>query len=293
MYSKTASRQNDLYKTLGLKRNCSKKDIKKQFHTLALQCHPDKTINSQEGKAKFTSIQEAYQVLMDDKKRKIYDKLGFKGLALEQECQDFVKSNANNVFYQSGFGGSDKSAFDILRDIMEENEEPSSVYDDISSGFSDDFKTTMRSYIENNVESTDSDEEDFCSRYRPIFMNQDFLKSSTLLQHQLEKTPNFNHSQQQTSYSFTDNNGKQYTKTVNSTLMNGKGKVNIHETLKNGDSVLENQQERDVDFSNNENKPLPISRYLDENCDSSEEETTFPSLGLSKASKRIFKEKDY
>jgi preprotein translocase subunit Sec63 len=40
MSSKNFHKQQDLYKTLGLKKNCSKREIKKQFHKLALLYHP-------------------------------------------------------------------------------------------------------------------------------------------------------------------------------------------------------------------------------------------------------------
>lgn len=65
----------DYYRTLGVERNASDKDIKQAFRTLARQYHPD--VNpEQEAEAKFKEINEAYTVLSDPEKRRRYDDLG-------------------------------------------------------------------------------------------------------------------------------------------------------------------------------------------------------------------------
>jgi len=60
------------YKTLGVDKNASLKDIKKAYRKLALKLHPDvsKEKNAEE---KFKKLAEAYEVLSDDKRRKSYD----------------------------------------------------------------------------------------------------------------------------------------------------------------------------------------------------------------------------
>ncbi|MFA6392517.1 MAG: molecular chaperone DnaJ [Candidatus Paceibacterota bacterium] len=63
----------DYYKTLGVEKNASKEEIKKAFHKLAHTHHPDK--NNGDDK-KFKEVNEAYQVLSDDKKRSSYDQFG-------------------------------------------------------------------------------------------------------------------------------------------------------------------------------------------------------------------------
>lgn len=63
----------DYYKILGVEKNASKEEIKKAFHKLAHTHHPDK--NKGDDK-KFKEINEAYQVLSDDKKRSTYDQFG-------------------------------------------------------------------------------------------------------------------------------------------------------------------------------------------------------------------------
>ncbi|XP_037063087.1 dnaJ homolog subfamily B member 3-like isoform X2 [Peromyscus leucopus] len=63
------------YKVLGVPQNASSSDIKKAFHQLALQIHPDKNPGDKEAaEERFKQVSEAYHVLSDAKKRKDYDR---------------------------------------------------------------------------------------------------------------------------------------------------------------------------------------------------------------------------
>ncbi len=62
----------DYYKTLGVARTASTAEIKKAFRKLARTHHPD----AGGDEAKFKEINEAYEVLSDEKKRKLYDQYG-------------------------------------------------------------------------------------------------------------------------------------------------------------------------------------------------------------------------
>lgn len=62
----------DYYKTLGVPRNATEDEIKKAFRKLARKHHPD----AGGDEAKFKEINEAYEVLSDEKKRKLYDQYG-------------------------------------------------------------------------------------------------------------------------------------------------------------------------------------------------------------------------
>ncbi len=66
----------DYYKTLGVTKTASKEEISKAFKKLARKCHPDLNPNKPEAEAKFKEINEAYEVLKDEEKRKLYDTLG-------------------------------------------------------------------------------------------------------------------------------------------------------------------------------------------------------------------------
>jgi len=71
----------DYYETLGISRNASSEDIKKAYRRLAIKYHPDKNReNSKEAEEKFKEVSEAYKILSDGEKRKIYDEYGHAGL---------------------------------------------------------------------------------------------------------------------------------------------------------------------------------------------------------------------
>ncbi len=62
----------DYYKTLGVSRNATQDEIKKAYRRLARTHHPD----AGGDEAKFKEINEAYEVLSDERKRKLYDQYG-------------------------------------------------------------------------------------------------------------------------------------------------------------------------------------------------------------------------
>ncbi|XP_076039124.1 dnaJ heat shock protein family (Hsp40) member B6 mrj [Oratosquilla oratoria] len=71
----------DYYKVLEIGRTATNSDIKKAYRRLALKWHPDKNPDNQDDATKkFKEISEAYEVLSDEKKRKIYDQYGKEGL---------------------------------------------------------------------------------------------------------------------------------------------------------------------------------------------------------------------
>src|SRR5258708_2452759 len=68
----------DYYATLGVAKGATHDEIRKAFRKLARQHHPDvsKDKDKKSAEAKFKEINEAYEVLGDDEKRKRYDELG-------------------------------------------------------------------------------------------------------------------------------------------------------------------------------------------------------------------------
>jgi curved DNA-binding protein len=66
----------DYYEVLGVDRNASTKDIRKAYRRLARKFHPDVNPGDAAAEDKFKEINEAYEVLSDDEKRKKYDQLG-------------------------------------------------------------------------------------------------------------------------------------------------------------------------------------------------------------------------
>ena len=66
----------DYYNILGIQKNASAEEIKKQFRKLALKYHPDRNPGDLKAEAKFKEISEAYEVLGDKDKRAKYDQFG-------------------------------------------------------------------------------------------------------------------------------------------------------------------------------------------------------------------------
>jgi DnaJ-class molecular chaperone len=97
----------DYYQILGLERGCSEDEIKKSFKKLALKYHPDKKTGDAE---KFKEINEAYAVLSNPEKKKMYDQFGTADLG-DMNMGDMDFGNVENIFenlfgFNFGGGGS-------------------------------------------------------------------------------------------------------------------------------------------------------------------------------------------
>lgn len=75
----------DYYKTLGLQKSSKPTDreIKKAYRALSKKHHPDRNPGNEKAKDQFVKVAEAYEVLIDKKKRATYDKYGEEGLKRE------------------------------------------------------------------------------------------------------------------------------------------------------------------------------------------------------------------
>ena len=66
----------DYYDVLGIDRNADEKTIKKAYRKLAKKYHPDTNAGNADAADKFKEVNEAYDVLSDPKKKKMYDQFG-------------------------------------------------------------------------------------------------------------------------------------------------------------------------------------------------------------------------
>lgn len=98
----------DYYEVLEITRTSSGEEIKKSYRRLAIQYHPDRNPGDKASEDKFKEINEAYQILSDDKKRQLYDQFGHAGLG-----------GAGGGGFDQGFNGSFSDIFDnIFGDIF-------------------------------------------------------------------------------------------------------------------------------------------------------------------------------
>jgi DnaJ family protein B protein 4 len=90
----------DLYKRLGVEKTASDEDIKKAYKKAALKWHPDRNAHQKElATENFKKISEAYEILSDEKKKRIYDQCGMKGFT-----EGFEGADMPEMF---NFGGGD------------------------------------------------------------------------------------------------------------------------------------------------------------------------------------------
>lgn len=75
----------DYYKILGVNKGASAEEIKKAYRKLAVKYHPDKNPDDKLAEEKFKELNEAYEVLGDDDKRKKYDEFGENWKYYEQQ----------------------------------------------------------------------------------------------------------------------------------------------------------------------------------------------------------------
>jgi len=129
----------DYYSILGVDRSANEDEIKKAYRKLAIKWHPDKNPNNKElSEKKFKEVSEAYEVLSDPEKRKIYDQFGEEGLKgvpppgaepgaggpqfttfhFGGRPGGFRPSNPEDLFRQ--FMGGGMGGFNIFENMMDE-----------------------------------------------------------------------------------------------------------------------------------------------------------------------------
>jgi molecular chaperone DnaJ len=72
-----AATNKDYYGTLGISKSADADEIRKAYRKLARKYHPDLNPGDKSAEDRFKNVQEAYDILSDEKKRQVYDQYGF------------------------------------------------------------------------------------------------------------------------------------------------------------------------------------------------------------------------
>jgi molecular chaperone DnaJ len=107
------AQKKDYYSVLGVARNASVDDIKKSYRKIALKYHPDRNPGDKNAEERFKEAAEAYEVLHDPEKRRVYDMYGHEGLSSTgfsgfRDFGDIFRSFSDifeDMFGLGGFGG--------------------------------------------------------------------------------------------------------------------------------------------------------------------------------------------
>ncbi len=100
----------DYYEILSIDKSADADEIKRAYRRMAMKYHPDRNPGDAEAEAAFKEAAEAYEVLSDDQKRKIYDQYGHAGLRGAPgggAAHDFSRMNVDDIFsmFNDIFGG--------------------------------------------------------------------------------------------------------------------------------------------------------------------------------------------
>lgn len=112
----------DYYEVLGLSKSATADEIKKAYRKKAMAYHPDKNPDDPTAEAKFKEVSEAYEVLSDENKKRLYDQYGKEGLqgagmggggagfsSMEEALRTFMGAfggGGGGGIFDSFFGGS-------------------------------------------------------------------------------------------------------------------------------------------------------------------------------------------
>ncbi len=107
----------DFYEILGVSKGATQEEIKKAYRKNALKYHPDKNPNDPQAASKFKEVSEAYEVLSDDKKRRMYDQYGadaFRagGMGAGGGPQGFSSMEEALRTFMGAFGGGSDTIFE-------------------------------------------------------------------------------------------------------------------------------------------------------------------------------------
>lgn len=105
----------DCYEILGIGRTASEKEIKSAYRKLAKKYHPDANQNDKTAEDKFKELSEAYEILKDPEKRKLYDRFGYDAF---DESGNGWKAQDSGDYREYHFSGDNFGGFGGFEDVF-------------------------------------------------------------------------------------------------------------------------------------------------------------------------------
>lgn len=134
----------DYYEVLSVSKSATAAEIKKAYHQLAMQYHPDRNPGDAEAESKFKEINEAYEVLKDEQKRAAYDRYGHAA---------FTQGGGNPFDFNFGGAGFADIFSEVFSDFMRGGSASNSAYDNRGEDFRYDLDISLEEAY-NGVEKT-------------------------------------------------------------------------------------------------------------------------------------------
>ncbi|MBR3003029.1 MAG: molecular chaperone DnaJ [Clostridia bacterium] len=159
------SQKRDYYEVLGVSKTATDDELKKAYRKLAKKYHPDANPdNKAEAEAKFKEVNEAYEVLSDSQKRKMYDQFG------TADPQGF--GGGQGPFGQGGYYSYTGSGFDGFSDFSDLGDIFSSFFGGGFGGRSSRKSNGPRKGADLNVHMEITFEEAFLGVEKEVFVTR-------------------------------------------------------------------------------------------------------------------------
>ncbi len=117
----------DYYEALGVERSANADEIKKAYRKLARKYHPDLNPGDKAAEERFKRVQEAYDVLSDENKRKVFDQYGF--------YSDNIPPNGAGGGAGAGTGGPGFGGFDFSEYLRQQQQSAAGGRGSAGAGF--------------------------------------------------------------------------------------------------------------------------------------------------------------
>jgi molecular chaperone DnaJ len=110
----------DFYKIMGVSKDASQEEIKKAYRKLARKWHPDINPGNKDAEQKFKEISEAYDIIGDEEKRKLYDEFGEEGLRAGFDAEKARQYRQWGSFQQQArsAGGGEFGQYQSYEDVF-------------------------------------------------------------------------------------------------------------------------------------------------------------------------------